>query len=97
MDSRGVSQHTVQDLMRAQKPNSSAPFLIFNRVKDRRDRINQWLRQALKFEATVEGDYTAWTDPQRLLEFLSAQVYKDQETLEVSIGFDGRSLFKHCI
>ena len=96
MDSRGVSQHTVQDLMRAQKPNSSAPFLIFNRVKDRRDRINQWLRQALKFEATVEGDYTAWTDPQRLLEFLSAQVYKDQETLEVSIGFDGRSLFKHC-
>ena len=70
--------------------------MVFNKVKDRRDKINKWLRQVLQFEPTVEGDYTAWTDAQRVLEFLSAHAYKDQETLEISIGFDGRSLYKHC-
>jgi len=92
MDSRGGSQHLVEDLLRAAK----SPEILMGKVTRRRKELNDRLRILLPFAKTEDEDNSAWVDPAQLLRFLATHAYKDAKRLEISVGFDGRSLYNYC-
>ena len=66
------------------------------KVTARRKELNDRLRLLLPFTDTADEDHSAWVDPAQLLRFLADNVYKDAKRLEISVEFDGRSLYKYC-